>query len=893
MKDLPTEPWISPGDTLLSSLNVSAEHGLSTSEAQTRALQYGVNRLREIKPPSVWTILFNQMKGVIVLFLLAAVAACIAFGEYVDAFAIGIVIVINTFIGFVTELKGVRSIEALRKLGAVNSKVRRDGLVYEVPAEDLVPGDIVLLEAGDIVTADLRLLTVSRLQADESVLTGESVPVDKSVDPLEAEISLAERTNMLFKGTAVTRGSGEAVAVATGMTTELGKISSLIEETKDEITPLEERLNRLAHKLIWISVAIGALVGVSGIAAGRDLFLMIETAIALAVAAIPEGLPVVATVALARGVWRMARRQALIKQISSVETLGATSVICTDKTGTLTENRMTAAVFSLSTGDLNADVLNGNNRSNRAERAFESGMDGMLLEALEIGVLCNNASLKQDEESDEVRGVGDPLEVAFLAVGAKAGIYRSEFEAKFPEVREEAFDSETKLMATYHEVTSGYRVAVKGAPEPLIASCTSVLDPSGDRRMLEADRNHWVTKNRELAEKGLRVLGLATKSVQDLQDAPYDNLTLVGLVGLRDPPRMEVREAIETCRLAGVRVVMLTGDQPVTALAIADAVGLVDRSTAHVIHGKELSSMSNLSDQERRLILESAVFARVTPKQKLDLIDLHQKNGSIVAMTGDGVNDAPALKKADIGIAMGLKGTEVAREAADMILKDDSFSSIVAAIEQGRIIFDNIRKFVFYLLSCNVAEILIVGVAASLKAPLPLLPLQILFLNVLTDVFPALALAAGEANPGIMRRHPRPRSESFMTKRHWKEVAVYGIVMTVSVLGAMFLAIHVLQLSERQSVTISFLTLGFAQLWHVFNMRDMGSLFKVNEVTGNPFIWMALGFCSLLLLSTVCVPMISEVLRTEHPGIGGWVLIVLASLIPLLVGNVLHAVKSR
>lgn len=885
---VPEMSWAQSWEDTVQSLAVEVSKGLQTEEFRKRQHVFGQNILREVKPKSAFSILINQFRNLIVFFLFAATFVAFIFGDQVEALAIGMVIVINAAIGFVTELKGARSIEALRKLGSVSSRTRRNGTISEIHAKDLVPGDIVILEGGDVVTADLRIITSSKLQTDESVLTGESFPVEKSSHVLPEKISLAERANLLFKGTALTRGSGEAVVIATGMQTELGKISSLVEQTLEEETPLEKRLNQLAHWLIWVSLAVAVIVGTSGIIAGRDIVLMIETGIALAIASIPEGLPIVATIALARGVWRMARRNALIKELAAVETLGATSIICTDKTGTLTENRLTAVEFVLGLGKVLIDV-----DSDDAKNIFttESGTSLLAHEnlplqaAIEVSVLCNNASLSVSRQGDEDKAVGDPLEIAFLTMASKAGFSQAETVGKYPEKREVAFDSEIKMMATYHGMDSGFRVAVKGAPESVLAGCDSVLAADGDQKLSEDIWKEWMALNDSMAARGLRVLALAEKNTQDIDVEPYKNLKLIGLVGLMDPPREDVREAITLCRDAGIRVIMATGDQAVTARAIGKAVGLVQEDDAPVVHGLDFKKVAELSPDEKEYITSVNLFARVNPSQKLDLIALHREKHAIVAMTGDGVNDAPALKYADIGIAMGKRGTQVAREASDMILKDDAFSSIVHAVEQGRIIFKNIRAFVIYLLSCNLSEIMTVTFAAFLALPLPLLPLQILFLNIVTDVFPALALAAGEGNPGIMKQPPRDKHTPILTKEHWIHVTVYGAMITCAVLGALFISLYVLGLPERESVTISFLTLAFAQLWHVFNMRERSSRMFNNSIIRNPFIWGALALCTLLLLITLYVPILSSVLKVSNPGLQGMALIFGMSLLPLVAGQ--------
>ncbi|MHB8766251.1 MAG: cation-translocating P-type ATPase [Deferrisomatales bacterium] len=869
------QPWARPWEEVARELGADPAAGLAPAEARRRLGVHGRNRLRAVARRSAWSVLASQFKSLIVLLLLLAAGVSFAFGEWVDAIAIAAVIAVNAAIGFFTELSAVRSVESLRLMGRVASRVLRGGALREVPAEELVPGDLVVLEGGDLVTADLRLVEASRLQADESTLTGESLPVDKGAGPTAADAPLSERTGMLYKGTAVTRGAGRAVVVATGMATELGQISSLVEEAEEEVTPLEKRLDRLGQKLLWISLVLAGAVAASGLATGRDPLLMIETAIALAVAAIPEGLPIVATIALARGVWRMARRNALVNRLSAVETLGATSVICTDKTGTLTENRMAADRYVTAGGE--ARVTPGR------------PPDPMLREALEVGALCNNAQLPPDGPA-----VGDPTEVALLVAAAAAGLGREDLLRTHPEVREEAFDSETQRMATVHRDGDGFRFAIKGAPEAVLPGCREVLTADGPRGLDPAGRERWDRELDRLAGEGLRVLALASKRGPSADAPVYEGLVLVGLVGLADPPRPEVPAAVRACRQAGIRVVMITGDQPRTALTIARAVGLVDDGdVAPALLGRDVLPPGELDAVGRERLLAGAVFARVSPRQKLDLIALHQGAGAVVAMTGDGVNDAPALKKADIGVAMGQRGTQVAREAADMVLKDDAFGTIVAAVGEGRVIFQNIRKFCVYLLSCNVSEVLAVSAASLVGAPLPLLPLQILFLNLVTDVFPALALGVGEGDPSLMGQPPRPSTEPVLPRRLWLGVGAYGVVIAAAVLGALAVALGPLGLGEPQAVTVSFLTLAVAQLLHVFNLRSPGSGLVRNDITRNPFVWGALALCAALLAAAVYLPGLAEVLQTVDPGPRGWLVVLGASLVPLAVGQVALALGGR
>ena len=862
--------------------------GLSTAEVARRLVFYGPNRLREVERRGAWDVLYAQLKSLIVGLLIVAALLSFAFGHVLEGASVVVVIAINTALGFATELRAVRSMEALRRMGNVETTVRRDGVPCRIPAHEVVPGDLVLLEGGDRVTADARLVSASRLAADESTLTGESVPVDKDPAPVARNAPLAERTSMLFKGTWLTRGVGEAIVVATGNATELGKIAKLVEEVEDVQTPLEKRLERLGRQLLWVSIGFAVVIGVSGLVSGRDLYLIIETAIALAVATVPEGLPIVATMALARGMRRMAKRNALVEALSAVESLGSTSLILTDKTGTLTENRMTVARLVLDGGEID---LSGGKLDVEEIRLARP--------ALEVAALCNDASLSTtnagaaagDVRDDDGTHLGDPMEVALLVAAEKAGLSRETLLREQPEIRQDAFDPALKMMATIHQGRDSVLYAVKGATESVVGASTQVARQKGAEPLDDEGKARWISTSERLAGEGYRVLSLAHRADSAPDRPVYENLTLLGLVALVDPPRADVRATIERCREAGIRLVMATGDQAGTAANIAQSVGLVD-GPPQVVLGERLDDSRVIDNRALEELRSADVIARATPKQKLTLLSAHQDADEVVAMLGDGVNDAPALEKADIGVAMGKRGTQVAREAADMVLLDDQLSTIVAAIEQGRVIFDNIRKFIVYLLSCNLSEILVIGIASAVQAPLPLLPLQILFLNLVTDVFPAMALAGGEGHPGIMRRRPKPRHEPILSHRRWWVVVGYGVVLTAVVLGAFALSLGPLGFEEDKAVTISFLTLGFAQLTHVFNLAAPSSGMIVNEITRNPAMWGALGLCTVLLIGATYAPGISSVLQTQHPGILGWTLIAGASAAPPLFVQVLRLIYA-
>jgi P-type Ca2+ transporter type 2C len=865
-------------DEVLSELGVRQEQGLSAADVETRREEYGANQLREAQSRAAWLILLDQFKSVVILIMgLAAIVALVT-ARWPEAIALAAVMLINTAIGFFSEWKAVRSMEALRQLGTHRTRVRRDGQQREIDAEDLVPGDVVVVDVEELIPADIRLLHVDQLRVNEASLTGESVPVDKTPQAVQHDAPLAERTSMLYKGTTVSEGTGEGVVVATGMDTELGRIAQMAEQAEEQATPLQRRLDRLGRRLAWITLGIAGVVAVAGLMAGRAPVLMIETAIALGVAAVPEGLPIVATIALARGMWLMASRNALVNRLTAVETLGATRVILTDKTGTLTENRMLVRRALTPGGEHRLDGRHGQDDS--------SDDDPLLERLIQIGVLCSNAAL---EDGQEQHATGDPTEIALLEAGRPFGYRRDDLLETMPEEREVAFDPDVMMMATFHRTTNDFLVAVKGAPEAVLAACTHLADAEGDRTLTRQRRKQWSKRAKEIAGEGLRVLAMADKRVDRTDAEPYRGLRFVGLVGMADPPRDDISPAIEACQRAGIRVVMVTGDRPDTGEAIADQIGLDLDGSA--IHGSDLGDWKQFSDKDRKRVLASSVFARVTPVQKFNLVKLYQEQGEIVAMTGDGVNDAPALKQADIGVAMGQRGTDAAKQMADMVLRDDQFSTIVEAVRQGRIIFANIRKSVIFMLCTNLAEILAVTLASLAQAPIPLLPLQILFLNVVTDVFPALALGVGVGGRDVMDRPPRDPKESVLTRHHWLAIGGWSLVIGTCVLGALALALSWLGFTEQEAITVSFLTLAFAKLWFVLNLRDRGTVVWDNDVVRNPWIWGSLVLCIGLLLLAVYWSPLSGVLQTERPGVDGWLLILAMSTIPALLGIVAPQIR--
>ena len=715
---LVTAPWEVSTAAVLRQLDVSAEHGLSATEVALRQRDHGLNVLQATPRRGLVSILFAQLKSIVVALLLVAGVLALVFGDLAEGLAIFAVVAINTALGFFTELRAVRSMEALRQFARADCCVIRGGKVAKILADQVVPGDIAVFEAGDLVPADLRLLEAAKLAANESTLTGESLPVSKHTDVLPSDTAVLDRHNMLLKGTSVTRGSGLGVVTATGEDTEFGKIFTDVVAAKPQQTPLEKRLDALGTRLVWFIVVLAVLIAFAGIAAGRELFLAIEVAIALSVAAIPEGLAIVATIALARGMWRMADRNALITRLSAVETLGATSVILTDKTGTLTENFMAVSTVLLQQEDV--EVKDAHVASKATFSVDSQELDdttaAVLDDLLTTAVLCGNATLERDGD-----GVGDPTELALLMAASGREIWRSDAVRSTPELKEDPFDPDRKRMATVNALPDGQLVAVKGAPEAILPCCNAVRTGNDDEPLDRPKLDAWLSRAEQLGNRGLRTLALATKTVGDESTELYSGLTLLGIVGLEDPVRDGVGQAIQRCHDAGIVVIMVTGDHAATAQNIAYETGVIPHADCETacIDGGVVDQL--FDDGRLDQLLDARVFSRVTPNQKLRLIDMYQQRGHVVAMTGDGVNDAPALKKADIGVAMGVRGTAVAKESAVMILQDDEFKTIVAAVSHGRAIFENIRKFVVYLMSCNSSEVLVISLATVAGAPLPLL----------------------------------------------------------------------------------------------------------------------------------------------------------------------------
>lgn len=862
-----SNPFSVSSEEVISRLR-SSEDGLTDQEAQKRCKELGLNVLSEKKKDGPFLIFLRQFRSAIVLLLAAAAIVAYFFSGIVETIAILCVILINAVMGFIIEFSAVKAMDALKKLDVLKCKVYRDGNLKEINAIHLAVGDVVFIEAGDLIPADSRVIQLFDLEANESALTGESFPVKKIKDVLRSDTILADQKNMLFKGTAVVKGNCRAVVTGTGNNTEIGKIASLVESAEESATPLEVKLEKLTKRLIVITAVLAVFIFAVGMIQGENIYLVLETAIALAVAAIPEGLPIVATIALANGMHKMAKKNVIVKKLSSVETLGGINVLMTDKTGTLTENRIEVeSVFSF--GQESFNDLKGNLEKNEENiRAFRKHL-------LKVFALCNNAVFNENGNS-----VGDPLEVALLQFTSRYEDHQALIE-KNERVHEIPFNSDTKLMATLHKSGSSFLVVAKGAVEELLKKCKHEFHLSGE--IVSIDEKKWLELADQLATKGQRTLGFAFKNVSEDHPDFLNNLIFLSVCGFLDPPRKDILPSLNSCQEAGVRVVMITGDHPSTALAVAKSVGLVSKEETKVITGRELESTDGLQYDLRAV----SVFARVTPKHKLDLVKLYQKDGFIAGMTGDGINDAPALKQADIGIAMGQRGTQVAAEAANMILKDDSFVSIVKAISLGRTIFENIRKFIIYLLSCNLSEIFLITSVSLFDITLPLYPMQILFLNLVTDVFPALALGMGEEDELAMKRPPRDPKTQIIERKDWTAVIVYAVVISFSIAGAFLFSHFILEDDPNTSNNISFFALAFAQLFHIFNMPSYKTSFIRNEVTRNIHIWLALIFCTILIMLTRNVGFLSDVLNIGNLSTQQWMLILISSLIPVVVIQIL------
>ena len=857
----------------------SGLEGLTDSEARERLEKYGPNALQEGKKRTRLTMFLEQFKNfmVIVLLVAAVISATIA-KETADAAIILFVVLLNAVLGVIQESKAEKALAALKRMSSPHVKVRRGGNVRQIKTEELVPGDIVLLEAGDVVPADMRLLESTSLKIEEAALTGESVPVEKITDPLkDQELVIGDRKNMAYSGSHVTYGRGVGIVTQTGMNTEVGKIAGHLAMAEDSQTPLQRKLNEMS-KILSIGVLLVCLVMFTvGLLQGREALDIFMMAVSLAVAAIPEGLAAVVTIVLAIGVQRMAKKNAIIRKLSAVETLGSTQIICSDKTGTLTQNKMTVkAVY------LNGKLL-------AAEDA--DAADGHFRQLTSAIMLCNDS--KMEKKDNDTKLLGDPTETALVEYGMKMGLSMEETEKGNPRVAELPFDSERKLMTTVHQSPEGVFSITKGAPDVLIERCNHILEDGNVRDLTDEDRKAIVKANKEMADQALRVLAVARKTLDRVpetvtQETMESGLAFIGLVGMIDPPREEAKEAVRICKQAGIRPIMITGDHKDTAAAIARELGIAGTSD-EVITGSQLSALSEEAFNEQ--VERYSVYARVSPEHKVRIVKAWKHKGKIVAMTGDGVNDAPALKSSDIGVGMGITGTEVSKGVSDMVLADDNFATIVQAVREGRKIYSNIRKTVQFLLSCNLGEVFTLFIATLLPAIFSdhiLFPIHILWINLITDTLPALALGMEEAEPDVMNKPPRDPKSSFFSDGVGFNIIYQGILE-----GCLVLIVYLFgkQYSPETATTMAFVALGLIQLFHAINTRsNEESVLRIGLFT-NPWLIGAFLLSAVLQLSVVFLPFLNGLFRVTSLTGGQWLTVIGLSFLIIPVVEVVKWVE--
>ncbi|MGL4607381.1 MAG: calcium-translocating P-type ATPase, PMCA-type [Eubacteriaceae bacterium] len=855
--------------TLEKELNVDPKKGLDTMEVEERTQRFGKNKMDEGKRKTFASMFFSQFKDFLILVLLAAAIISGILGELSDAILIIIIVLINALIGAIQENKAESSMEALKNMTIPEAKVLRNGKREIIKSEDLVPGDIVYLDAGDFVPADGRLIEEASLKITESALTGESMPVKKSIEDLtDPETPLGDRKNSVYMSSMVNYGRGQYIVTATGMHSEIGKIAGMIHSTKNSKTPLQMKLEELG-KILAIG-AIFACLAVFGIGLlrGGDPLLLFLTAVSLAVAAIPEGLPAVVTVVLAIGVQKLVSKHAIIRKLPAVETLGCASVICSDKTGTLTQNKMTIKkVFS--EGDIkNVDEL---------KEAKLTASEKMILQ---IGLLCNDAAIVTSKEGEQE--IGDPTEVAMVSFAQNYHLKKEVEENKFPRLGELPFDSERKMMTSVHQLGDAWYSFTKGAPDVVLGRSVNYLTNNEIQVLTLEDKERIEKNNNALADDAYRVIAYGFKKFETMPNVTMENLendlVFCGLTGMIDPPREEVKASIKTCKNAGIKTVMITGDHKNTAVAIAKELNIFQKDSL-ALTGVELGRLNEKELDEK--IDKIAVYARVAPEHKVRIVNAWQKKGQVVAMTGDGVNDAPALKKADIGCAMGITGTDVSKEAAEMILTDDNFATIVSAVEEGRGIYANIRKAVHFLLSCNIAEILILFIATLIGIAQPLLPIHILWINLITDSLPALALGVEKADKDIMKEKPRSPKESIFAHGLGGRIIFQGIVLATITLSvfAFGLANYGIEVAR----TMCFAVLGFSQLSHAINVRsESKSLFGLATFS-NRYLWGALGISLVLQLVVLLIPSLQPIFSVVNMNLSQWTVVIVGSLAPLIV----------
>lgn len=868
-------------------LQVDLSTGLSGKEATERSQKYGPNRLEGGKEKSILAMALDQLKDFLVLILIVAAVISILLGEDLEGIVILAIVVLNTFLGVYQENKASNALKALKEMASPHAKALRDGQVVEIASHEVVPGDVVILEAGDYIPADLRLVESINLKIDEAALTGESVPVEKDAKAvLPEDASLGDRINSAYMGTVITYGRGKGVITDTGMKTQMGNIAGMLNSSSDEATPLQKKLDSLGKLLGIVCLSICGIIFLLGLLRGMELFDIFMTSVSLAVAAIPEGLTVVVTVVLAMGMQRMVKCNAIIKRLSAVETLGSTTVICSDKTGTLTQNKMT--IQRIYDGKELYDV-SGTGYSPAGDILDASGNKkaDAVQKILECVLLCNDAIYDPEKESI----VGDPTEGAMVVLSHKAGMVKDQWEKKYPRLQEIPFDSDRKLMSTFHNIDGKTVMYTKGAPDELLRRCISIDLNGTVEELSEEKRQEILAANQGFAEDALRVIGAAYKQVEhvDTSFETENDLIFVGLVGMIDPPREEAKDAINVCKKAGIQVKMITGDHKITATAIGRQLGIVEEGAA-AVEGREISEMDD--EQLRERVKTVNVFARVSPEHKVRLVDAVRANGDIAAMTGDGVNDAPSLKHADIGVAMGITGTDVSKEAADMILTDDNFASIVRAVAEGRTIYSNIRKVVGFLLSCNIGEILVIFIAMLAGMPVPLVAIQLLSINLITDAFPAFALGMEKEEPGVMDRHPRDPSEPIVDKKMAIAVGIQSVALAIGTLGAFsygYFAHQDLDVAR----TACFLTLVLGELLRAYSSRsEKVSIFKM-RIFENSYLNKCVIASLAFLLASIYIPVLNPIFGTVMLTFDEIIVSLVLALVPMLGGELAKKITNR
>ncbi|MGI6659365.1 MAG: cation-translocating P-type ATPase [Dethiobacteraceae bacterium] len=875
-------------EEVLKEFAVDPAAGLSSEEAQYRLAKYGENKLKGKPKKGLAALFFAQLQDMLIYVLLGATVITVLIGEYVDAIIILSVVVLNAVIGVVQEFKAEKAIEALQKMTTPKAVVRRDGEVKEINSEEVVPGDIVIIDAGRYVPADLRLIESVNLQIEESALTGESVPADKNADELheDPKTPLGDKSNMAFMSTLATYGRGEGVVVASGMETEVGKIAKILDEDHDELTPLQKRLEELGKVLGFFAIGICALIFVIALFQKRDLFEMFLTAISLAVAAIPEGLAAIVAIVLALGVTRMSKINAIVKKLPAVETLGSVNIICSDKTGTLTQNKMT--VVKTYTANNLADVpkVGSDFRITNIDK----------INLIKTLVLCSDATYENGE------GTGDPTEIALVVLGERFNLSKAKLNAEHQRVAEKPFDSERKLMSTLNKEGDIYRVHTKGAIDNIINIASTALVDGKVVPLTESMKEKFLQVAEEMSNDALRVLGAAYKDTADIidPDEMEEDLTLIGLVGMIDPPRLEVKESIRVAKLAGITPIMITGDHRNTAVAIAKELGIADNLEQSLL-GAEIDEMSDEEFAQR--INDYRVFARVSPEHKVKIVRAFKSHGNIVSMTGDGVNDAPSLKYADIGVAMGITGTDVSKGASDMILTDDNFTTIVRAIEEGRNIYNNIKKAVIFLLSCNLGEVITVFASILFFWPVPLLPTQILWINLITDSLPAIALGVDPGDKDVMKKPPRDPNESFFAEGAGSRAIIGGTLIGILTLLAFYFGLkeHGYSLGSTAipetvltyARTMSFVVLAASQLFYSLSVRSSSKSILQLGLFSNIYLIGAIIVGFILQFGVISVPFLADAFKVQNLSFRDWALVFAFAILPLIVNELIKMLTNR